>query len=130
MLAPQHRVTQGIDYRRISRGARVGGRLAAVHACLRDDVNAPTRFGFIITKRVGVAVVRNRLRRQLKAICFEALPLLPAGMEFVIRVHPDGAAGDFQTLRSHCRRQLLAASEKIRPEAEDCGSCGDEVTNA
>ncbi|WP_201517804.1 ribonuclease P protein component [Gulosibacter hominis] len=127
MLAPQHRVTRGVDYRRISRGTRVGGRYLAVHGCLRTDASAPTRFGFIITKRVGVAVTRNRLRRQLKAICFEALPVLPTGMEFVIRLHPEGAQIDYQTLRTHCRRQLLALARKLQPERDECGSCSDEV---
>lgn len=70
------------------------------------------------------------MRRQLKAICYEALPVLPSGMEFVIRVHPVGAEVDYQTLRAHCRRQMLALVRKLQPELDDCGSCSDEVTDA
>ncbi len=67
------------------------------------------------------------MRRRLKAICFETLPVLPSGMELVIRLHPEGAEIDYQTLRIHCRRQLLAVARKLQPERDEWGSCSDEV---
>lgn len=98
--------------------------LAEVHI----DATAPTRFGFIITKRVGVAVVRNRLRRRLKAIARELLVLLPTGASFVIRLSPEAAELSYAELRSRVRRSVLDASEKIGMNAipEHC-SCSDVV---
>jgi len=40
---------------------------------LRRSDDGPSRFGFVIPRRVGGAVVRNRLRRRLKAT-LESLP--------------------------------------------------------
>lgn len=34
-----------------------------------DDANGPPRVAYAMSKRVGGAVVRNRLRRRLRAIC-------------------------------------------------------------
>lgn len=129
MLAHPNRITRGDDYRRISRrGLRVGARGLVVLGELRTDATAPTRFGFIITKRVGAAVIRNRLRRRLKAISRELLLLVPSGASFVIRVFPEAAAYDYQELRSKVRGAVLTASERlgVRAIPEQC-SCGDEV---
>lgn len=128
MLARANRVTEGADYRRVSRGPRSGTRGLVVHGLLRDDATAPTRFGFIITKRVGVAVVRNRLRRRCKAICRELLMVLPTGLDLVIRLHPEAAELDYAELRRKVRRQALALAERLGATAipETC-SCGDEV---
>lgn len=67
-----------------------------------------TRLVFAINKRVGKAVVRNRLRRQLK----EALRrdhTLPAGA-YLVRVQPRAATLSFQELSSHVSRAAGAAT--------------------
>ena len=55
-----------------------------------------TRFGYAIPKRVGNAVVRNKIRRRLR----EILRLLPLheGFDVVITVRPDAAAATFHSL--------------------------------
>ncbi|WP_192497001.1 ribonuclease P protein component [Gulosibacter chungangensis] len=129
MLAHPNRVTRGDDYRRISRrGHRVGARGLVVLAELHVDATAPTRFGFIITKRVGVAVVRNRLRRRLKAISRELLILVPTGASFIIRVFPEVADLTYAELRARVRGAVLNASEQIGVKAipEQC-SCADVI---
>ena len=62
------------------------------------------RFGFIVSKSVGNAVVRNRVRRRLKAAAYQVLPLLePAaaegpGVDIVIRALPASAQVRWATL--------------------------------
>ncbi len=58
------------------------------------------RFGFIVAKTVGNAVVRNRVRRRLKAIAHELAPELPTGAEFVFRALPPAAVARFSDLKS------------------------------
>jgi ribonuclease P protein component len=67
-----------------------------------DDI----RFGFIVSKAVGNAVVRNTVRRRLKAVCHEALGELDPGRDVVIRALTPSAAADFATLRSEVLRCL------------------------
>ncbi len=64
------------------------------------------RFGFIISKQVGTAVVRNTVRRRLKAVCAEALPRVPQGTDVVIRALPASASASYAELRSDVHRCL------------------------
>ncbi len=80
--------THGVRVRR--------GPLSLTH--LDDDPGGSTRLAFAITKRVGGAVVRNRLRRRLRAIFSELdrtrPELVPAGAMLV-------SAGPNATDRPH-----------------------------
>lgn len=74
MLARPYRLTRGSDYRLVvRRGSRCGGA-RVITSVLATGENRAARFGFIISKQVGTAVVRNTVRRRLKAVCAEALP--------------------------------------------------------
>lgn len=66
---------------------------------LTGEDRAP-RFGFIISKQVGTAVIRNTVRRRLKAICAELLPTVPAGADIVFRALPLSAKATFDELRN------------------------------
>ena len=50
-----------------------------------------TRIGIVITKKVGKAVERNRLRRRCKAI-LDAAAILDSGIWYVIQFRPSAAA--------------------------------------
>ena len=64
------------------------------------------RFGFIVSKQVGSAVVRNTVRRRLKAVCAQSLPEVRAGSDVVIRALPTAAAAEFVELRDEVHRCL------------------------
>ena len=66
----------------------------------------PSRFGFIVSKQVGGAVVRNTVRRRLKALSAEVLPSLASGNEIVIRALPSAANASFGDLRDDVTRCL------------------------
>lgn len=68
------------------------------------------RFGFIVSRKVGSAVVRNTVRRRLKAVCAEALPTVRPGSDIVIRVLPNGADADFADLRTEVTRCLARSA--------------------
>jgi ribonuclease P protein component len=68
--------------------------------------STPTRFGFIVSRQVGGAVVRNTVRRRLKALCAESLPSLNPGNDIVIRALPSAATASFSDLREEVARCL------------------------
>ncbi len=68
------------------------------------------RFGFIVSKQVGTAVVRNTVRRRLKAVCAEALTQVRPGTDVVVRALPAAASADFAQLRSEVHRCLRRAA--------------------
>jgi ribonuclease P protein component len=72
--------------------------------------------GFVVSRAVGGAVVRNRIRRQLRHLVAARLPALPSGSQLVVRVLPaaDGAtatqlAGDLDAGLARCLRALPTA---------------------
>ncbi|WP_087133098.1 ribonuclease P protein component [Microbacterium esteraromaticum] len=115
MLARPNRLTRGVDYRQVvRRGARCGGPRLVTSVLPGADQRAP-RFGFIISKQVGTAVVRNTVRRRLKAICAEFRETVPEGTDVVIRALPASANAEFSQLRadvSRCLNRLVPGSDR------------------
>lgn len=66
------------------------------------------RFGFIVAKTVGNAVVRNRVRRRLKAVSFAIAPSLPDGTETVFRALPTAAVATFAELTVEIERSATS----------------------
>jgi ribonuclease P protein component len=65
--------------------------MSTAHAVLYlypRELDAPVRFGFIVSKAVGNAVTRNLVRRRLRAIAHELLPSLGSGTDVVLRALP------------------------------------------
>ena len=61
---------------------------------------SPTRFGFIVSKAVGNSVVRNRIRRRLRAVGRELLPELSSGNDIVIRALPGSPEASWVSLHA------------------------------
>ncbi|WP_295014590.1 ribonuclease P protein component [uncultured Microbacterium sp.] len=105
MLARPHRLVRGSDYRTaVRRGRRYGGPRLIV-SVLDTGETRPTRFGFIVSKQVGNAVVRNTVRRRLKDACARQLPL-PEGIDIVIRALPASATAPFAELLADVERAV------------------------
>ncbi len=99
------------DFDRVFQHGRYNsGRLMAVRT-VKNDLEL-SRYAYAIPKRVGKAVVRNRIRRRLREI-LRALPL-EEGYDVVISVRPTAATSSFYGLRQELsallhRAKLLAA---------------------
>lgn len=106
MLPRANRLTDGAEYKAVvRRGARCSGPHTVTYVVASPEGGA-ARFGFIVSKQVGSAVVRNTIRRRLKAICAEAMPAVRPGTQVVIRALPRAAAAPFQDLRAEVARCL------------------------
>lgn len=77
----------------------------------RADGDPAMRLGITITKKVGNAVVRNRMRRRFRALAAEVLPAAGmAGADHVLIGREGGIERDFDALR----RELASALAKLR----------------
>ena len=104
MLAKAQRITSADDYKRVvRRGRRMVGVNSVTYQLMNPNGGSP-RFGFIVAKTVGNAVVRNRVRRRLKAIAHGIAPSLPDGSETVFRALPPSAGAAFAELSAEAER--------------------------
>jgi len=78
-----------------------------------------SRYGFSVTKNIGKAVVRNRIRRLLKEIS-RAAPVKP-GWDIVFIARPEAVAADYHELRKSVETLLLRANLINRDEAVRAG---------
>ena len=69
-------------------GARAASPAVVVHVDVAGSGDLSPHVGFIVTRSVGNAVVRNRARRRLRHLMRARLDRLPAGSRVVVRVNP------------------------------------------
>ena len=76
----------------------------------RDDGDEALRVGFTVTKKIGNAVVRNRMKRRFRELARELIPSggLP-GADFVMIGRAGGIERDFGLLRDDLRKALAKA---------------------
>jgi ribonuclease P protein component len=100
----------------IHRGKRTGRGALVVHLHLmRESGNGealPARAGFVVSKAVGNAVTRNKVRRRLRHLLRDRLPTLPLSAELVVRALPAAAQRTSAELGSDLDTALAAA---LRP---------------
>lgn len=88
MLARANRLVRAEDYRNtVRRGRRSGTGNTVVYVIHRAEATVP-RFGFIVSKAVGNAVIRNTIRRRLKSVCRALVDTVGADTDMVIRALP------------------------------------------
>ncbi|HEX2144451.1 MAG TPA: ribonuclease P protein component [Glycomyces sp.] len=73
------------------------------------DANRAARAGFVVSKAVGNAVVRNKVKRRLRHAAAAELPHWPAGTDVVVRATPRAAERDFEQLRRDLTEAVQAA---------------------
>ncbi len=97
VLTKTHRVRSGADFKTtVRRGRRVTSDHAVIYvvgdSTVGESLSPPTRFGFIVSKAVGGAVVRNLMRRRLRSAARELLATCDRGNTVVVRMLPGSAA--------------------------------------
>ncbi|QIS40273.1 ribonuclease P protein component [Clavibacter capsici] len=113
MLARRNRVTSGADYRTIVRRGRRSTTATAVVYALAGSADVPSRFGFIVSKKVGNAVTRNLVRRRLKAVSAGLLETVPPGASVVIRVLPGMERTPWDSLQEEIASAVTRAVRTI-----------------
>lgn len=68
------------------------------------------RAGFVTSKRIGTAVIRNRVRRRLRDIVRTQQGKLREGFWFVVIARPAAAAASYQALKDEWLRLAERAS--------------------
>ena len=112
------RLTQRAQFQRVSKGSRSAVRCLSLQSAARDDGPADARVGLTITRKVGGAVERNRIRRRLRA----ALKLAPEAdrrpqHDYVVVARREALSASFPALCA----DLAKAFERIHKTGEGEG---------
>ncbi|TSD99255.1 ribonuclease P protein component [Skermania sp. ID1734] len=133
MLPEPHRLHHHSDFSRtVRRGHRIGRRYFVVYALDRATADLAVdaglsvpvlgcgnpRFGLIVSKSVGNAVVRHRVARRLRHVYAALLPNIRPEVDVVVRALPPAAAGT----SAEFARDLSAALRRLRVLADGGGT--------
>jgi ribonuclease P protein component len=110
------RLTERAQFLAARRGRRLNGPLFFVEALDRGDDGMP-RIGFTVTRKVGNAVERNRIRRRLReAVRLNAGADMARGFDYVVVARRELLEAPFETIGKELSRRFrkTAASNEGR----------------
>ncbi|MFC5907509.1 ribonuclease P protein component [Streptacidiphilus monticola] len=140
MLPSEHRLRRREDFAQTFRhGRRAGRPLLVVHLAeapsavptsphAPGEPDSPARAGFVVSKAVGKAVVRNRVKRRLRHLIGQRLSALPAGSLIVVRALPPAADAEYADLERDLDSALRKLSRPREPRADGRRSTADAST--
>ncbi|GII98817.1 hypothetical protein Slu03_11950 [Sediminihabitans luteus] len=81
------------------------------------------QIGFVVSKSVGNAVHRNKVKRRLRAAAAVELDAIPVGSTVVVRALPGAAAAPYDALRGDLHKTVGRVSARVA--ASSTGRPGD-----
>ena len=106
---PHHvRIVRSSDYRALYKTGRKIHSGRFVLFC-RDNTLGHPRLGITASRKVGGAVVRNRIKRLFREIFRRSFHKIPSQLDIVVNAKPGCAGVDYDTLRE----EFLAALGKL-----------------
>ena len=111
------------SFARVRRSGRSRRNRLLVLCCLANHL-PHNRFGFVVGKRVGSAVVRNRLKRRLRAIFRLNLNRLHAGYDIVVVCRAEAARAGYWELEQ-AALQLVRRLHLQRVDTRASGAGAD-----
>lgn len=112
-MQSEYRLKENRDFRRVFRRGKsfATGRLVLYYC---DNRQKSCRVGFSISKKVGNAVVRNRVKRLLRALFQSVLPeLSDKRIDIVVVCRKDAAYADYYELQADVLKLLQKAKIMI-----------------
>jgi ribonuclease P protein component len=84
----RHRLSRSRDFDAVYRqGRSVSTRFLVLYRFDREgDAGGEARLGIAVPKKIGGAVIRNRIKRRLREVWREVLPEVPPGADYVLLV--------------------------------------------
>ncbi|MFM5905950.1 MAG: ribonuclease P protein component [Micrococcales bacterium] len=112
MLARENRLIKPEDFRSTMKLGRKVSAASVVLYLKRVEDQPQARFGFVVAKTVGNAVVRNRVKRRLRELARANL-VESSGMDVVVRPLPAAADYDWNTLQTDFQQAMQQGLAKV-----------------
>lgn len=113
MLPTHLKLSSPTEFSRVLRhGRKAGSKTVVVHYFDETELGNPPvrsggpRFGLVVSKAVGNAVIRKRTSRRLRHIAFALAPQLPPTARIVLRALPAAGQAESDRLKADIQRGL------------------------
>lgn len=108
MLPASHRLRRSEDFEAVFRnGRKRRGRYVSVHILQQESTTGKSpRVGFVVSKAVGNAPQRNKVKRRLRAIMAAEIPSFAGAPDVIVRSFPGAKGADFSALQHDISQQL------------------------
>ncbi|MCD1144396.1 ribonuclease P protein component [Kocuria sp. LUK] len=126
MLPEQHRMRTSAQFRATTRSGARSGRRNVVVSVRATRPGDPARVGFVVSKAVGNAVRRNRVKRRLRALAQSTVRRAPYGYDVVVRALPPAAAAPWPELAADWDGAWRTASSRAGVPAAEQDPTGQE----
>ena len=124
MLPRKHRLTRSRDFQRVRREGRSWADRLLVLSRAPNDLKV-SRFGFSVSRRIGGAVVRNRIRRLLREAVRLQCDRVAPGWDVVFIARQGIVGADYWAVESSVARLLRLAGLHRSPEWPGAGTGQD-----
>ena len=129
MLDRPHRLTSSAGFAAaVRQGRRAGTPTLVLHLGAGPDDEPGPRVGFVVSKAVGNAVTRNRVKRRLRHLARERVTSLPGSGVLVVRALPAASAASYADLGSDLDVAWRRLERPGRPARSQDPSSGPTVT--
>ncbi|MCX6012161.1 MAG: ribonuclease P protein component [Chloroflexi bacterium] len=96
-MRKEERLRKGEEFASVYRNGRIWSNNLLVLRVNPNDFHF-NRYGFVVSKRVGNAVIRNRVRRRLREIA-KSIPT-GEGRDFIVTVRSQASSAGFAELKN------------------------------
>jgi len=104
------------EFLRVRSGRRWSTPAFVLEARVRSDAapsEAEARFGFTVSKKIGGAVMRNRVRRRLRALVAALEPArVRPGYDYVLIARPGAIARTYRDLKADLEQALKGVHQR------------------
>ncbi len=94
----QHRLTRSRQFQEVRRRGRSWSHALLVLVALHNDVPY-SRFGFLVGKRIGKAVKRNRAKRRMREAVRSRLATVSPGWDLILVARSPIAEADYSSIK-------------------------------
>ena len=110
----QYRLRRNADFQRVRREGQFYASPLMVLAFLHNELDY-SRFGFVVSKRIGNAVKRNKIKRRLREAVRLRLPKIKPGFDVVFIARRPIAGAAYADIEKWVDRLLTKADMFVEP---------------
>jgi ribonuclease P protein component len=115
-MKQKYRLRHNYDFQRVRRDGQFCASSVIVLAFLRNGLEH-SRFGFVVNRRLGNAVQRNKIKRRMREVTRLQVPVVESGFDLVFIARKPICQSDYQKIE----KALVGLLKKAKLLAMDEG---------